>query len=88
MTSASVDQRGYVCACQGCERTGLGSGLGKRNIQSPLLPAHVLVCLCKKVCLSPSLLEELHNELASPSGQVRAVYGTYQCYRALIDQRF
>lgn len=71
-----------------CERTGFRSGLGKRDIERPLLPADILVCLAKEVRLSPSLLEELHYKLPSSPLLMCTVYRSHQRYRPLVDQRF
>lgn len=70
------------------ELTGFGPWLGKGDVQSPLLPANVLVCLAEEVRLSPLLLEELHHELPASSLLVCAVYRSHQGHRSLVDQRF
>jgi hypothetical protein len=49
------------------QHTSLGSRLRKRNVQRPLLPAHILLSAPKKVRLLALLLEELHDELAAPA---------------------
>jgi hypothetical protein len=70
------------------EHTGFRPWLGKGDIQSPLLPANLLVCLAEEVRLSPLLLEELHHKLPASSLLVCAVYRSHQGYRPLVDQRF
>lgn len=62
--------------------------MGQRDVQRPLLPANVLVCFAKEVCLSPSLLEELDDKLASASLLVCAVYRPNQGHSPLIDEGF
>lgn len=70
------------------KRTSLSPGLGERNIQRPLLPAHILVCLSEEVRLSPALFEELHDKLSPPSLLMCSVYCPHQRNRPLVDQRF
>ena len=67
--------------------TSLCPGLGDGNVERPLLPADVLVGLAKEVRLSPFLLEELHDNLASTPGLVGAVYRTHERKSLLLDER-
>jgi hypothetical protein len=77
---------------QGVEMVGIHTSLGprrcKRNIQRPLLPAHVLICFPEKVRLPPLLLEELHHELSTPSLLVRTLDRAHERNGALVDQSF
>ena len=68
--------------------TSFCSRLGEGNVQRPLLPANILVCFAKEVRLSSSLLEELYDQLPSPSLLMRAFYRSDQSHRPLVDQGF
>jgi hypothetical protein len=86
-TSVCIGQ--YVISTQRRElaHTSLSSWLRKRNVQRPLLPAHVLFCTPKEVGLLPLLLEKLHNQLPSAALLVCAVDCAYQCYGSLLNKR-
>lgn len=74
---------------EACYRhTSLGPWLSKGNVQGPLLPADILVCLAKEVCLSPLLLKELYCNLPSTSRLMCAVYGPEQGVGLLLDECF
>ena len=66
--------------------TSLGAWGGERHVQGPLLPAHVFVSFSEKVRLPPALLEELHDELATPPLLVGALDGAHQGNGSLVDQ--
>lgn len=69
-------------------RTGLGPRRGERNVQRPLLPAHLLVGLAKEVRLPPPLLEELHDQLSTAPLLVGAFDGADQRNGPLVNQGF
>lgn len=72
---------------QRLQRTRLGPRLCERDVQRPLLPANILVCLAEEVRLSPLLLEKLHGYLAPPARLMGAVYGADQGERLLLNER-
>jgi len=67
-------------------RTSLCPRGSERDIQRPLLPAHVLVGLCEEVRLSPALFEELHDELPPAALLVGALYGAHERNGPLVDE--
>jgi len=74
--------------CKGrIRRTCLGPWLGEGNVQRPLLPTNILVCLAEEVRLPPLLLKELDYNLSPSPWLVGAVYGAHQGKRLLLDER-
>lgn len=69
-------------------RTSFGPWMCEGDVQCPLLPAHILVCLAKEVRLSPLLLKKLDDKLPPSSLLMCAVYRSHQRNRSLIDQGF
>jgi hypothetical protein len=69
------------------QHTSLGPWLRKRNVQRPLLPAHILFGAPEEVGLLPLLLEKLHDQLTPAALLVCAVYCAYQRYSSLLDKR-
>jgi hypothetical protein len=88
-TSVPLGQLGWYTQRNtiGGQRTSLGARLSERDVQRPLLPAHVLVGTPKEVGLFPLLLKELDDELAPAPLLVRAVYSPNQRDGPLLNQR-